>query len=411
MVLSLMSPHFSASASPGLTPAYARTLTRVASACCSAALIASTPAIDSTNDLTPKQAREKLEEELVKVRTEHRKKQKPITLERFARKWIDDRDDEDGQAGALKRSTRAGYRLIIETHLIPALGRRQLAAIDVAELERYIAAKRTDGLGPRTINRHLNLLHRLYAVAEKRGLARVNPARLVERPREPRRRWRILTPGEIGRVERAFRELGDDAWTRQARVIFLTVVGAGLRRGEIRGLLWCDVALADPDGARLRVRETWVCGGRDTPKSEKSERTIALGKVLAEELTQHLERTLFKGDDERVFSSATGGPLDPGKYAETYRTALKKAGITDYVRPFHDGRHTSITNAAAAGTPPAALMARAGHSDFATTQLYIDLAGETFREEAERLEERVFGHNVRHDADEPPVHSIDGSSR
>jgi integrase len=35
---------------------------------------------------------------------------------------------------------------------------------------------------------------------------------------------------------------------------------------------------------------------------------------------------------------------------------------------FHDGRHTSITNAAAAGTSPAALMARAGHSDFKTTR-------------------------------------------
>ncbi len=35
-------------------------------------------------------------------------------------------------------------------------------------------------------------------------------------------------------------------------------------------------------------------------------------------------------------------------------------------------------------------MARAGHADFATTRLYIDLAGETFREEAERLERRVF---------------------
>jgi hypothetical protein len=36
-------------------------------------------------------------------------------------------------------------------------------------------------------------------------------------------------------------------------------------------------------------------------------------------------------------------------------------------------------------------MARAGHSDFATTQLYIDLAGESFREEADRLEERLWG--------------------
>jgi hypothetical protein len=41
---------------------------------------------------------------------------------------------------------------------------------------------------------------------------------------------------------------------------------------------------------------------------------------------------------------------------------------------------------------PAALMARAGHSDFKTTQGYIDLAGETFREEEEELlEARLFG--------------------
>src|SRR4051812_8934414 len=68
-----------------------------------------------------------------------------------------------------------------------------------------------------------------------------------------------------------------------------------------------------------------------------------------------------------------------------------KAGITDYVRPHQDQRHSSITNAAAAGTPPAALMSRAGHTDFKTTQIYIDLAGEMFREEADRLERRLWG--------------------
>jgi hypothetical protein len=61
------------------------------------------------------------------------------------------------------------------------------------------------------------------------------------------------------------------------------------------------------------------------------------------------------------------------------------------MRPFHDGRHSSITNSAAVGMSPGALMARAGHSDFKTTQLYIDLAGETFREEAELLERRLRG--------------------
>src|SRR5215211_8345428 len=70
-------------------------------------------------------------------------------------------------------------------------------------------------------------------------------------------------------------------------------------------------------------------------------------------------------------------------------SAVKKT-----MRPFHDGRHTSITNSAAAGLSPAALMARAGHSDFKTTQGYIDLAGETFRAEAELLEQRLFGPNI-----------------
>ena len=60
------------------------------------------------------------------------------------------------------------------------------------------------------------------------------------------------------------------------------------------------------------------------------------------------------------------------------------------MRPFHDGRHSSITNGAATGINPHALMARAGHSDFKTTSLYIDLAGETFREEAAKVGERIF---------------------
>jgi hypothetical protein len=36
-------------------------------------------------------------------------------------------------------------------------------------------------------------------------------------------------------------------------------------------------------------------------------------------------------------------------------------------------------------------MVRAGHSDLKTTQGYIDLAGETFREEAELADARMIG--------------------
>ena len=88
---------------------------------------------------------------------------------------------------------------------------------------------------------------------------------------------------------------------------------------------------------------------------------------------------------------AKGSVLDHKRYAKTLRVALMAAGIDRKVRPFHDGRHSNITNAAAAGLSPAALQAQAGHADYSTTRRYIDLARVTFCDEARQAEERVFG--------------------
>jgi integrase len=130
----------------------------------------------------------------------------------------------------------------------------------------------------------------------------------------------------------------------------------------------------------------------DTPKSEAGNRTISLGERLAAELFEHRSWSAFDGDDDLVFPNPrTGRPFDANRYAEILRLALKRAGIDGYVRPSHDLRHSSITNAAAAGTSPEALMSRAGHSSYATTRRYVDLAGERFRDEAERLERRLWG--------------------
>jgi integrase len=112
----------------------------------------------------------------------------------------------------------------------------------------------------------------------------------------------------IARVETAFVTLAADAgdetersWIEQARVVFLFVYATGLRRGELLGLRWRNVHLADPAGPSLRVCETIVHGRADTPKSAASERTIAIGPKLSEELFDHRARTSYAGDDELVF--------------------------------------------------------------------------------------------------------------
>ena len=309
-----------------------------------------------------------------------------------ARRWLTTYPDQKG----LKRSTREGYATIVQKHLIPVFGQKRLSEIDQADIAAYVL-ELGQLLSPRTINRNLNLLHLILESAQRLGVIDVNPVTAAERPRPPRLRWRILSPAEIGRVERAFRELAADAvgeeraWRQQARVLFLAVIGTGLRRGETLGLRWFDVDLDDEEGPTLRVRETWVRAGVDTPKSVAAERTIAIGPRLAHELRAHRERSGFARDGDRVFVSPTRGtPLDPMRYAATLKLALERAGIEGRVRPFHDGRHSAITNEAAAGNAPIAVMKRAGHSTFATTQLYIDLAGTAFRAEAVRLEERIF---------------------
>lgn len=347
---------------------------------------------------TEAKARDVLRERLVDVKRDRRRKIAPVTLAEFAREWL----PVYIATKALKRSTASSYRTLLERHLAPSkLGSTVLAAIDVDDVERYVAEKRKAGQSPASVNRHLNLLSLIFTAARKRQLVRENPIPHVDRPREPRRRWTILTPAEISRVAKAFDELAaaaplegrteeTRAWIEQARIVFLIVIACGLRRGEILGLRWRSVELAVD--ASLRVQETFVNGHWETPKSEAGERTIALDPVTADELFQHRGRTAFAGDDELVVCHpAKGTPLDPQLYALTLKLALKRAKIDRPMRAFHDGRHTSITHAAASGNAPVAIQARAGHSSFSTTQRYIDLAGVQFRDEAEQLGRRLYG--------------------
>ena len=77
------------------------------------------------------------------------------------------------------------------------------------------------------------------------------------------------------------------------------------------------------------------------------------------------------------------------------------AGVEKTLRPFHDLRHASLTNGAAAGEAPIKLMTRAGHSNMKTTQTYLHLAGAAFHDEAAALERRLLGTECGTDRREP----------
>lgn len=350
---------------------------------------------------TQRRAEEALRERLVDVKRDKLTKARPLRFEDFAREAIEGYLDAKGR----RHTTRTGYLAVLDQHLGPYFGRMQLDSIETTDVDAYVTKKRRDGRSAASVNRHLNVLRRICRLAVRAGKMRTNPVLAVERLEEPDRRlrWRRLQPEEVGAVAKAFDELVADAdrierpWVEQARVVFLVVYGLGLRRGEILGLRWRSVRLADPDHRPTLSVENATVRGRDgAPKSTTSRRTLVLDEFLAGELFDHRGRSRYQGDGERVFCHPLkGSALDHKRYGQTFRAALKNAGITDYVRPFHDGRHSAITNDAAAGNSGLAVMRRAGHSDFRVTQMYLDLAGVEFAEEAERAGARAFAHVPR----------------
>lgn len=307
-----------------------------------------------------------LRERLVSARKGYRRPER-VTFASYRETWF----EEGKRRRAWKPRTLLAYQTCLG-HLGEFFDPMPLGAIRPRHVAEYVR-QALDDFAAKTVNLHLSVLHDVLRTAKAEELIDSNPAEGVERPKIVRRRWRILQPAEVTRVAKALTD-------ERARLAFLTLVLTGVRRFELQALRWRDVDLVENV---LRVRES---------KSEEGERTIALSPTLAEGLWQHRRRSKFKGDDEFVFCHPKrGSKLDADWFAEKFRAALKSAGITDHLRPFHDLRHASLTNGAAANEPPIALMTRAGHRSMATTQQYLHLAGVVFRDEAESLERRLLG--------------------
>ncbi len=296
----------------------------------------------------------------------------------------------------LKPSTLIDYTLTLRRHLEPFFGHLDLTAIEPRDVDAYIAMKTRD-LSPKTITNHLGLLRVMFKVARRWRLVASSPLDEIEPPRVDNRDMNVLTEAEIERLLAAYRELeqlanGDDEreWWALTRRLVEVALGTALRRGELLALRWRDVELLE---ARLSVRQAFVRGRFQTPKSRASRRMIELGPRTVGVLDETWKGSRYRDDDDLVFGHpALGTPLDPSKLSRQFmRPTLAKAGITKPFRPWHDLRHTALTHEAAAGNPQAYVQLKAGHSQGTITERYIHAAQVLFPGAAAKAEARMFG--------------------
>lgn len=230
------------------------------------------------------------------------------------------------------------------------------------------------GYSPRTVKYMHTTIRKALDMAVEWGTVPRNVARAVRSPRVPRVEITPPNPEEVSRLLDSAEAHGDPLvglWT--------TMVYSGCREGELLGLRWSDV---DLDAGTLAIRRT-LAGAKagepvfHEPKTSTARRTVTLAPVALAALRAHHDRQDFEkaalregyADHGLVFASAVGTPLNASNVCHRFKSALRRAGLSDGFRP-HDLRHAAATLMLKAGVHPKVASERLGH---ATTQITLDL--------------------------------------
>ena len=274
----------------------------------------------------------------------------------------------------MKPSYEELTRRLIEMHLVPHFGSRDLREINEEDVLEYVRIKLEANLSPKFIRNGLSIMRRVYNLLQRDGRVGRNPAaRIGELMRRVDRRLSEEVRVTDSWTQDEVQKLLSVAWEHERRFYpaLATLFYTGLRRGEVLGLKWSDV---DFDRGRLHVRRAIVNRQVTTPKSGRG-RYVSMAQPLAslllELLGERRQTTLARGwpeTPEWLFCSQTGGFWDQDHFERSWRRVRRRAQ-KDGVRPLrlHCTRHTYATLALASGKSLRWVADQLGHADPALT--------------------------------------------
>jgi integrase len=272
----------------------------------------------------------------------------------YANAWLDGRSD-------LRPTTRSKYRHLLDRHLLPSLGSRELAKLSPAMVRAwYQSVHRSHAT---TANDAYRLLRAILNTAVADELIVKNPCKVngAGHSRSPERP--TITLAELGAALAAVPE--------RYRLAVVLPAWCQLRRGEVLALQRRHVSLNSP---AIRVEAAWnvTSDGHwsmGDPKTTAGVRTLAVPSNVAPALVEHLDRHVAREPDAWLFPSPQGDrPIVPRHLDRLWQHARLAAGRPDL--HLHDLRHSGLTWAAAKGASLADLMHRGGHASPAAALRY-----------------------------------------
>lgn len=238
---------------------------------------------------------------------------------------------------------------------------KTLAGLRPADIRAFMAGRRAEGIGSRTLARALSALKSFFTWLEREGLASVSALDALRTPKTPRALPRALTVPEALKTLEEADALEAREWVgaRDTAVLALCY-GAGLRIGEALAL-----TPADLETRTLRV----------TGKGGRQRLAPLIGPVL-DAIARYRALCPFPlARGEALFRGVKGGPLSP-RLIQLRMAELRGAlGLPASATP-HALRHSFATHLLGRGGDLRAIQELLGHASLSTTQIYTAIDAE-----------------------------------
>ncbi|GGE63525.1 site-specific integrase [Priestia taiwanensis] len=315
--------------------------------------------------------------------------EKKITVKDFMLDWL-----ENVARHNVKPSSFVSYKSIVQTRIIPVLGKYHLTGLKPAIVNNfYTYLLKDENLSEEYVGTVHAVLGTAFNTAVKWEYIKSNVFKKVSKPRKKKKEMQTWSFEEA----RNFLEYAKKG-KRHYYMLYLLAIYTGMRRSKILGIRWSDVNF---ETGKIGVKRTLYYTSEQgiivqSTKNSQSMRSISISDFVLDELKQHkvwqLERKLQFNipyyEESYITANETGDPLSPSHVYGHFSKAVKNAGIKK-IR-FHDLRHTHASLMLLLGEHPKIVSERLGHSSIEMTMnTYSHVTFYMQKESSNRFEEAL----------------------
>nr|WP_295892216.1 tyrosine recombinase XerC [uncultured Devosia sp.] len=224
-----------------------------------------------------------------------------------------------------------------------------------ADIRAFMAQRRSESLGSRSLARVLSALKSFFRFLEREGVVATEALNAIRTPKLPKSLPKALTVIEARQTIATTAEMEERPWVAARDMAVLSLCyGAGLRISEALALTSGDL-----ESQVLRV----------TGKGGKV-RLVPLIEPVRKSIDLYLELCPFKSwPEEPLFRGVKGGVLSP-RLIQLRMVNLRSAlGLPPSATP-HALRHSFATHLLGRGGDLRAIQELLGHASLSTTQIY-----------------------------------------